>query len=165
MRHARDEAYSSSEAWNVPCLACIVLVILHFLQCWVLCPDEVQHLLVAKHLIFAPFVAVKWHVLDEADFDVLFLRQVHEGEHLSVVDTPHNHAVDLELDASTKSVELKNPIDALLHGLEAFPPCHDLELPRIQSVEAQVDTRQSTLDHAVELPVQRDAVGCDTDFL
>ena len=105
--------------------------------------------MVSEHLALAPLVPIEGHILDEAYFDVLLSAHLHKGEDFSLVDSSHHHAVDLQLDARTKLVHLQDTVNALHDGFEAFPPCHDLKLERVEGIQAQIHSCEARLDHAV----------------
>ena len=165
VRHAGDEADAAGVARHAPGLAGVVAVVSHLLQARVLLADEVEHLRVAVHFPAAPLVAVKGHVLDEADLNVLVAGHFDEWHNLAVVDATHDDAVDFEPDAGAETVELEDPVYAPLHGVEAFPAGHNLELKGVEGVEAEVDAGEPGLDHGVELAVEGDAVGGEADLL
>ena len=139
-------------------------MISYFRQCGILFSNDREHFLIREHLVLIPFVAVKWHVLDEAYFDGAFTPHFDKWDDFPVIDPPHHNAVDLQLDPRTHSVHLQDPVNTFQNGIQSLASGHDLVLERIERIQTEIYPCQPRLDHGIEFPMQRNAVCCQTQL-
>src|SRR6185437_15239372 len=114
----------ANETRNLVGLTSVASLIVDFVNVWILPFDESEHFHVGNHLVPGPLVAVKRHILDKADFDILVCCKFREGNDFSVIDSSHNHTVDLESYPEALSLETEYFVDGLHDGVKTIPPGH-----------------------------------------
>lgn len=81
-----------------------------------------------------------------------------------IVQTFYDHAIHLELDGDSLPFEIEDLIHRFDDRLEPVSPSRQGVLMWIEYVETQVDIGESSSDQSIEVSVQGDPVGRDTQL-